>query len=223
MPEGGFLEQKPRSPGSLAIVVALHGAAITALMLAKTEVIENPFKGPFKVKQIPVTPPPPPEPWRELREKVPEKQKSEIKYVQPEITHRPQDPPVFGRQADVDIKFDTRPAGDIEVKPEPVPLPPPPVPDPVRREAKIDPRSRLQPPYPPSEQRAENEGSVTVRVLIGTDGRVKDVEKVRATSEAFFRATAEQALKHWRFKPATVDGKPVESRTVMTVHFQLMA
>lgn len=83
--------------------------------------------------------------------------------------------------------------------------------------------SELQPPYPASEQRAENEGSVTVRILIGTDGRVKSVEKVRGASDAFFRATEQQALRHWRFKPATVDGRPVESRKVMTVHFRLMA
>jgi protein TonB len=60
-------------------------------------------------------------------------------------------------------------------------------------------------------------------VLIGADGRVKAVEKLRATSDAFFRATEQQALRHWRFKPATVDGRPVEARKVMTVHFQLMA
>ncbi len=66
-------------------------------------------------------------------------------------------------------------------------------------------------------------GSVTVVVTIGTDGRVKNVEKVRAASEAFYRATEQQALRHWRFKPATVDGKPVESRKTMTVHFRLDA
>ena len=52
---------------------------------------------------------------------------------------------------------------------------------------------------------------------------MKGVEKIRATSDAFFRATERQALRHWRFKPATVDGRPVESRTTMTVHFQLQA
>jgi protein TonB len=64
---------------------------------------------------------------------------------------------------------------------------------------------------------------VTIRVLIGTDGRVKAVEKVRTASDAFFRATESQALRHWRFKPATLDGKPVESSKVMTVHFRLLA
>jgi protein TonB len=64
---------------------------------------------------------------------------------------------------------------------------------------------------------------VTVRLLIGADGRVKAVEKVRAASDAFWRATERQALRHWRFTPAMVDGKPVESRTTVTVHFELTA
>ncbi len=93
----------------------------------------------------------------------------------------------------------------------------------MRTEAQIDGRSRLQPAYPPAEERAAVEGSVTVIVTIGTDGRVKDVEKVRAASDAFYRATEQQALRHWRFKPAMVDGKPVESRKTMTVHFRLDA
>jgi protein TonB len=62
---------------------------------------------------------------------------------------------------------------------------------------------------------------VTVRIVIGADGRVKQVEKLKATSDAFFRATEQQALRHWRYKPATLDGKPVESRTTVTVRFRL--
>jgi protein TonB len=132
---------------------------------------------------------------------------------------------VLGERTDTPVIFDSGPIGTAEPKiPDPVPLPvptPQPVPEPVRVEARLDARSELQPPYPASEQRAENEGSVTVRILIGADGGVKQVEKVKATSDAFFRATEQQALRHWRYKPATLDGKPVESRTTVTVRFRL--
>jgi protein TonB len=60
-----------------------------------------------------------------------------------------------------------------------------------------------------------------VRITIGTDGRVKAADKVSATSEAFYSATERHALRSWRFRPATVDGKPIESATVLTVHFRL--
>jgi protein TonB len=85
----------------------------------------------------------------------------------------------------------------------------------------MDSRSQLQPPYPASEERMEREGKVSIRVTIGPDGRVKAAEKVSATSDAFFHETERHALRAWRFKPATVDGKPVESRQVLTVLFRL--
>lgn len=80
-------------------------------------------------------------------------------------------------------------------------------------------RTAFQPPYPSGLIRAEIEGKATVRVLIAVDGRVKAVEAVRADHEDFLEATRVQALRKWRFKPATVDGVPVESWKEMTVSF----
>jgi protein TonB len=79
----------------------------------------------------------------------------------------------------------------------------------------------LLPPYPAAEERAEREGTVVVRLVIGADGRVEAVEKISAASEAFWRATERHALRAWRFSPATVDGRPVESTQTMTVKFEL--
>ncbi len=81
----------------------------------------------------------------------------------------------------------------------------------------------LQPTYPPSLQRQEIEGAVTVRVLIGQDGRVKKVEALRSSHDEFLEATRKQALAKWRFKPATEDGVPVESWREMTVRFTITA
>ena len=219
MAEQGFLEQKPRSPGSLAIVIGLHGAAIAALMLAKMEYVRLPtvITKTYEVK--PDQPPPPDNP-----EPVEQKQQvqSRIETVTPIIRQPVFTDLVITEPRPVEpVTFDPRPVGPVTI--DPPADPPKPVPEPVRTEAQIDSRSRLQPPYPASEERAEVTGSVTVLVTIGTDGRVKDVEKVRAANDAFYRATEQQALRHWRFKPAMVDGKPVESRKTMTVHFRLDA
>lgn len=118
------------------------------------------------------------------------------------------------------------PGGDIIDEPLP-PLPPPPqplptvTPTPVLVGVAPDPRfaDRLQPAYPPSLMRLGEEGEVSVRVLIGTDGRVKAVEKIAATHEEFWLATRRQALARWRFKPATRDGVPVESWYATRVRF----
>lgn len=90
-------------------------------------------------------------------------------------------------------------------------------------EAKLDPRyaGNFQPDYPPFEQRNEIEGTSRVRVLVGTDGRVKAVEDVATTSPGFFAETKRRALAKWRFKPATRGGTAEESWIVMTVRFRL--
>lgn len=223
MPDGGFYEAKRGSPVSLGVIILLHGAAITALALAKMEMPPLVDYGSTEIFNVPITPEPPPlppEPQPQPKELPDER----ITYRQP-VVQLPLD-----NQIDVDARvtldppvFDPLPrSGNSDIQqpqPQPRPLPSPP----VRVEAQLDPRhaERLQPDYPPSEERAGNEGRVSVRVVIGTDGRVKAVEKVSAASEAFYRATERQALRHWRFKPATLDGKPVESRKVMTVEFRI--
>jgi protein TonB len=227
MHEGGFLEQRRASPTSLMIVIALHAAAVTALMLSKTEFVRNVIK-PMEVIHIPDTPPPPPEPQQpNVEPKTP--RQSQVDLVKPIIPVDRPVQPTFEKQPDIQPAFDSGPIGEAVRDPAPVVIPEPraeprpePKPEPVRREAQML-GSALQPPYPASEERAEVEGSVTVRVRIGADGRVKSVEKVRGENAAFFKATEQQALRHWRFKPATVDGQPVESVKVLTVHFRLDA
>lgn len=100
--------------------------------------------------------------------------------------------------------------------------PAPPAPPPLVNSMQ-DPRylKDFQPAYPAAELRAERNGTVSVRVLIGIDGRVKDVRQLAATSPAFFEATRRQALAKWRFKPATRGGVPEESWKVMNVRFEL--
>lgn len=220
MTEGNFLEQRSRSPLSLGVVIVAHAAALTALALSKMEMPAEIFT-PIEIKHIPDTIPPPENP-PETKEKVREPQQSVIDRPKPPIPLLPDDVVALDDRPREPVIFDTGPIGTAD----PTPLDPPeprPLPEPVRTDAQMDPRSELQPDYPAAEERAQVEGSVTVRVLIGTDGRVKSVEKVRAASDAFFRTTERQALRHWRFKPATVDGRPVESRKTITVHFRLDA
>jgi protein TonB len=94
---------------------------------------------------------------------------------------------------------------------------------PVFVKARPDPRyaGAFHPNYPPSLVRDGLEGDVSVRVTIDPRGRVIAVEMVRATNAVFFEETKRQALKSWRFVPATRDGTAVESVQTMTVHFRL--
>lgn len=108
-------------------------------------------------------------------------------------------------------------AGDAGTPVEPV------KPAPVIVGAQVDPRysGLLQPPYPAAEQRAGRSGRVVLRVLVGADGRVHQVERIEAASDAFFAAAERQALTRWRFTPATRDGVAIEQWKVMSLRFEV--
>jgi periplasmic protein TonB len=96
-------------------------------------------------------------------------------------------------------------------------------PTPIFKSAIRDPRyaGNFQPSYPPGLMQREIEGKVTIKVLIGTDGRVRQASILSASHPDFAAATEKQALKQWRFKPATRDGKPVEDWQTLTVRFDM--
>ena len=68
-----------------------------------------------------------------------------------------------------------------------------------------------KPDYPSASRRLEEEGTVTLKFLIGVDGKVlqADIEK----SSGFVRLdeAARNALAKCQFRPGTVDGKPEQS------------
>ncbi|NCN85827.1 MAG: TonB family protein [Sphingomonadales bacterium] len=96
-------------------------------------------------------------------------------------------------------------------------------PDPVIVGARLNSRyaDQFQPAYPPGQLRLEREAEVSVRVLVGTDGRVKQIELIDSPHQDFWLATRKQALSKWRFTPATKDGKPFESWMTLKVRFEI--
>jgi protein TonB len=100
------------------------------------------------------------------------------------------------------------------------PLPPH---DVVETPVTADPRyaAALQPNYPAAMRRAGKEGRVVVRIRVSPQGQVLQVEPVSSPDPAFFAETQRHALKKWRFKPATQDGRPVESWYVVSILFRL--
>jgi protein TonB len=197
----------------MGLVFALHAGVLGAIILTPPEVIKGVIYKTLITYSVPETKPPEP-----LPEPMPDKQAPSRIVKIDRIVHT----------QTIDNSDIIRPLDPLPPLP-PLPLPPGPqiLPEPpkpaVMTEAQPDPRfaAVLQPPYPSAMARLEIEGRVVIRVLIGTDGRVKAVEPVSATDPAFHEATAAQALRRWRFKPATKDGVPVESWRTMAVRFQL--
>jgi TonB family protein len=74
-----------------------------------------------------------------------------------------------------------------------------------------------QPPVAYPANAAGKQGSVTLQVLIGRDGTVQDAKFLQG-SLAFARAAID-GVKQWRFKPYTVNGRPVSVVTNLTLKF----
>ena len=96
-------------------------------------------------------------------------------------------------------------------------------PDPVTIAARLNPRfaRQFQPRYPSGLLRLDIEGNVSVRVLVGTDGRAKDIELISTPHPEFWETTRKHALRKWRFQPATKDGSPIESWISLKVRFEI--
>jgi len=78
---------------------------------------------------------------------------------------------------------------------------------------------RIEPEYPDAARRAHIQGSVTLETLIGANGKVQQVTPVSGSPE--LADAAVNAVRQWRYKPFTVDGKKVPIRTQVTVNFML--
>lgn len=74
--------------------------------------------------------------------------------------------------------------------------------------------------YPAVAQRANMEGTVTLQVLIGKDGRIKKTKILNSTNDIFEKAAQEAALKVVA-TPALQGNKPIEYWMTIPVRFSL--
>ncbi|MFN4356925.1 TonB family protein [Sphingopyxis alaskensis] len=202
-----------RHPVAALLAVGLPAALVAAVALSPMIVETPPKSEPITGTLIELPkPPPPPEPAQDA--KPTPKTASATESVQPRV----ETVPLNGDRVVVGpVIPDARP---LDRGPPVVPVDPP---TPKLVLAELDARfaGAFQPDYPAREQRRGVEGVVKVRVLIGTDGRVKAVELVSTDSPGFFEETKRRALAKWRFRPATRGGVAEESWKVMTVRFEI--
>lgn len=79
-----------------------------------------------------------------------------------------------------------------------------------------------QPEYPPSSKRAGEEGSVILQVYVGEDGKVSDAKVAQSSGfEKLDEAALKEALRSWKYTPATQGGKPVAVWHTVKVTFKI--
>ena len=59
------------------------------------------------------------------------------------------------------------------------------------------------------------------RLTINDSGRVTAVDPIGAADSVFLEAARRYVMAHWRYQPATEDGRAIGSSVVISLHFQL--
>ncbi len=211
-------EKKHGNPVSMAAAVLVNGSILLAIALSPLVVEPRPEGSITIGRNIPDDPPPPkPDEQQEARD---------IPLIfQPKPLNKPLQPAVDKASTTDEEQLITTivdgGGGDDDMTEIAREIAKPTVP--IFKAATRDPRfvKSFQPDYPVGMLQREVEGTATVRVLIGTDGRVRQVQILSATTPDFARATERQALKAWRFKPATRGGEAIEDWQTLTVRFDI--
>ena len=209
-------QKKHGNPATLAAAIALNGSIILAVALSPV-VADHIARTGIPIVSIPVDPVPPPDKPDPKTDAAPQTRSSSSAPVTPDV---PANTDPIGPTASSD-SLDGAALGGGDVGG--AALPPIDPPKPIFHKAERDPRfaRNFQPDYPAGLLQKEIEGSVKIKVLIGADGRVRQAIVLSASHPDFGKATERQALREWRFKPATRDGVAVEDWQTLTVTFTI--
>lgn len=207
-----------KSPKALLLIVGAHAAALGVLMTAKMDVDSSGGFTRTIVDLIKVPPPPPeivppppkpdvkPQPTRTFIDRT--ERIIPLDRTGPLVQNPPDNPPPPGPVAGTGVKI----------------VPQPPIHAPVRIAARFNtPEWALKPPYPLAKRNAEEEATLRLRLSIDDRGRVIAVEPLGNVDPVFLSAARKHLIAKWRYRPATEDGRPVHSSTVVTLRFELEA
>ena len=192
----------------LGLVVVLHLLLFWAINSGLARSFVKKLKGPVEAvlleEQKPdIPPPPPPPPPKNL-------------------------PPPPAYVPPVDVPVSAPPAANaiaaVSNTPQPV-APPSPAPvaaaAPVRVGAVVNSANCEKPKYPSASRRLEEEGTVSLRFLVGVDGKVIQAEVDKSSGFRRLDEAARAGLAKCQFKPATVDGKPEQAWASMKYTWRL--
>lgn len=83
------------------------------------------------------------------------------------------------------------------------------------------PQRTVPPEYPVRARKKGTTGEVRLSLLVGVDGRVRDVRVLSAQPPGVFDQAAIAAVRQWTYTPATYEGQPVATRVTQPVVFDL--
>lgn len=196
---------------SLLLVIGAHAGVLAAVLLAPAEpkpveivmpTIQGMLVAAPEETPPPPEPPPPPPPEKKPEPKptpkpLPKAPPSERAVKAPE----PEPPPV------------QEPVEQKPAEPTPAPVSPP--------RAEAGQLSNPAPVYPSLSRRLREEGTVVLEILIKADGTVGEIKIKSSSGFKRLDTTAVNAVKHWRYQPATQGDKKIDFWYEQPVEFNL--
>jgi protein TonB len=205
--------KRQSSPNALLVVISIHVALLAVVMSAKMDLPGRFHPGP-RLIDIPIPPAPPPPTDSTVK---PRPQQVETWIDHP--TRKVPTLPIEDQQVDTGgTTPETASVAGTAVFPE---IPGPNL-APIHHDARLlTPASELKPPYPASKLLSEEEAILRLKLTIDENGRVVAVDPVGNVDRAFLDAARRHLIAHWRYQPATEDGRVVASTMVITLRFEL--
>jgi len=198
---------------AVAIAIAFH------ILLLVIIVPENPFSIPeaekpkvYVVQQVRFKPPPP-----EQKPEIPKPKAKKVPIPDP----TPDEPEPIRLPEELEPDLDLPETDIIFDIPEGPPPDEPEGPIMVGGDVKAPIKEYAPPPqYTEIARKARIQGVVIVQAIVTKQGEVQDVKVLKGLPMGLDTAAAE-AVKKWKFKPATLNGKPVDVYYNLTVNFTL--
>jgi protein TonB len=127
----------------------------------------------------------------------------------------PKTDPAQKANAQIARAIEPKPEVKPEIKPEPAPAPHQPVFTDVTQ------TFAPQPSVPDDLRAAALDKTVVVEITVDAEGNSSDVKLAQPTGNDELDRIALETARKWKFKPATRDGQPIESRVRLHIEFQV--
>jgi len=208
-----------------AATVALHAALFMALVTGLESGPQPDTPEPLTIQLLapepaPTAPPQPPSPPQLQPEK-----------PAPRAERRARPAPAAPKPAPETRPVPAGPAPDVDARPPPAAAQPAPAATPSPAPATAPARTSAseasyastnrKPPYPRISLSNGDEGTVVLRVLVTAEGTAGAVQVRTSSGFPLLDESARKTVMTWRFKPATVDGKPVAEWYEVPIPFKL--
>lgn len=194
----------PRRFVAIGVVILVHVVVIWALATGLAQNFIKRLPQEFKAQVVKEAPPP--------KEKAPP--------PPPPQLNKP--PPPYVPPPEINISEPSNSTNSITVQSKVRTAPPPPAPPAQIVGPRAIESTHTKPPYPPISARLGEHGTVLMMVTIGTDGSVLNVTIQKSSGYSRLDDAAKNWVKdHWRYNPATQNGKPIVSRTLVRYTFDL--